>query len=300
MAAVKQQHYLPQFYLRSFADPLGFLHVARRLDGRLASPFKSRPNRVCSKKYLHEVKRRSTACDGEFLEKGLIEAALAKVEGVLAPSYRGLLYSLEDNRLPADCADAIDKLIVLIALFIARSPKWLQPRRNQAGDVADRLLKDGFLSEADGARMAEEGLWGEFEALVELGIMDTALFGTAAGSPMRTLIELMLDKDCLFLKSPDGVEFVTASLPVYAAWASEGDDDPVAIYFPLSPRFAVVFREAAEEDRSVCIADASDELVESLNRLLMNGSNAWDALIASSDAVLEGLSKEYRKTELPC
>lgn len=30
MTAVKQQHYLPQFYLRSFTDERGFLHVVRR------------------------------------------------------------------------------------------------------------------------------------------------------------------------------------------------------------------------------------------------------------------------------
>ena len=41
------------------------------------------------------------------------------------------------------------------------------------------------------------------------------------------------------------------------------------------------------------IDDVFDELVLSLNRALMNRSDAWDALVASSGGVLEDLAKGY-------
>ena len=293
MADVKQQHYLPQFYLKSFADAEGFLHVVRRCGGQLGSPYKGKTGRVCSKKYLHEVYRRSSTHGEAFYEKGIIEAELGSVENALAPSYRDLLCCLENGSLPDDYPDAIRKLMALIAFFIARSPKWLQLKRNEAGEVAARLLEKGLLDENDIGWMSDEDSRGELEALVELGIMDAALFSTAEGAPVWTLVDLMFDKDCCFFKSPGETAFITASFPAYVARASEGDTNPVAIYFPLSPRFAAVFREGTGEGL-VCIEDASAELVTSLNRLLMNGNDAWEMLIASDRDVLDGLLKEYR------
>ena len=149
------------------------------------------------------------------------------------------------------------------------------------------------MDENDIGQMSDEDSRGELEALVELGIMDAALFSTAEGAPMRTLVDLMFDKDCCFFKSPGETAFITASFPVYTAWASEADANPATIYFPLSPRFAVVFREGAGEGL-VCIEDASVELVASLNRILMNGNDAWEMLIASDRDVLDGLLKKYR------
>lgn len=78
MTDVKQQHYLPQFYLKSFVDAEGFLHVARRCEGKLGSPYKGKTDCVCSKKYLHEVRRRSQTHGEELFEKGAIEAELGK------------------------------------------------------------------------------------------------------------------------------------------------------------------------------------------------------------------------------
>lgn len=91
MTAVKQQHYLPQFYLRSFTDERGFLHVVRRSGDHLGPIYESKPNRVCCQSYLHEVKRRSPGHEEEFIEKGSIETLLGKAETVLARRYCDLL-----------------------------------------------------------------------------------------------------------------------------------------------------------------------------------------------------------------
>lgn len=293
MTDVKQQHFLPQFYLRLFVDADGFLHVVRRCDGQLGSPYKGKPDRVCSKKYLHEVRRRFPIHGEEFFEKGAIEAGLGKVESALAPNYLNLLRCLENGSLPNDFPGTIEGLIALIAFIVARTPEWLQLKRDEAGDDATKLMEKYSLGEGDIGRMPDGDSQGEFEALVELSIMDAALFSTADGAPMRALVELMFDKNCRFLKSQDGTAFITASSPVYAQWVSEEDKDPAAIYFPLSPRFAAVFNEDAG-DESIRIEDASIELVASLNRTLMNGNDIWETLMASDGDVLNSLLKDYR------
>ena len=110
---------------------------------------------------------------------------------------------------------------------------------------------------------------------------------------MRSHIELMLGMNCRFLKSPDETAFITVSFPAHAEFTSEDDKNPAAVYFPLSHRFAVIFNEGTG-DESICIEDASIELVASFNRILMNGNGIWGTLIASDGDVLNSLLKDYR------
>ena len=62
----------------------------------------------------------------------------------------------------------------------------------------------------------------------------------------------------------------------------------------MSPRYAVVFRQRLEEDRRVSISHLADFAVDSFNRMLMNGDDLWDFLIARDRSKLERLVEEYR------
>ena len=295
MPDVKMQHYVPRFYLDSFTDGKYLCAVRRDNDG-LGNVFKTQPMRVCAERYLYEVKARAVEHEGSYIEKGSVENNLGKIENRLAPVYRNVLDCLDRWSFPSgmECVELISGMCCLIASFLVRNPGWLEGVRGNASLRAEELLGDGFLTEDDVSQMAAEGFAGEFEAFVELAYLDTALFKTDEGSPMQALIELLLDMDCLFWLAPDGAEFVTASLPVYAAWADERDHDPVGVYFPLSPRYAVVLRCRADSESPVSISHASKELVDSFNRCIMNGNGAWDVLIARDRAVLEELLGSYR------
>lgn len=100
--------------------------------------------------------------------------------------------------------------------------------------------------------------------------------------------------DCLFCIAPDGTEFVTTSLPVHVEWKDESDENPCGIYFPLSPGYAVVFRQRLVEDRCVSITRLAAVEVDLLNRTLMNGDGLWEFLIARDRSKLERLVEEYR------
>lgn len=302
MPGVKNQHYVPRFYLRSFTDDSGYLSVVRRDAGGLRPVFRAKPENVCAENYLYEVRRRESQGDDGFIEKGVIEDALGKIENNLAPAYRLLLSCLDSGKLPTgeECVALISRLAFLLASLIARHPKWLSKVRGNAGAHSVELLSSAFFSGEDISQMDSAGYGDEFEAIVELAYLDTALFRLDKGAPMYDLLVLLLDMDCLFYRAPEGSEFITSSLSVHAEWKEECDKDPCGFYFPLSPRYAVVFGQRLEEDRCVSISHLADFAVDSFNRMLMNGDGLWDFLIARDQSKLERLVEEYRdgvKTE---
>lgn len=296
MPGVKSQHYVPRFYLKSFTDDSGYLSVVRRDAGGLKPVFRSKPENVCVEKYLYEVKRRVSQCDDEFFEKGVIEDALGKIENNLVPTYRLLLSCLDSGKLPKgeERVALISRLAFLLASLIARHPKWLSKVRGNAGAHSVELLSSAFFSDKDISQMDLAGYRNEFEAIVELACLDTALFRFDKGAPVYDLLVLLLDMDCLFYIAPEGSEFITSSLPAHAEWKEERDKDPCGFYFPLTPRYAVVFGQRLEEDRCVSISHLADFAVDSFNRMLMNGDGLWDFLIARDRSKLERLVEEYR------
>ncbi len=296
MPGVKNQHYVPRFYLKSFTDDSGYLSVVRRDAGGLKPVFQSKPENVCAKNYLYEVKRRVPQGDDEFFEKGVVEDALGKIGNNLAPAYRLLLSCLDSGKLPTgeECVALISRLAFLLASLIARHPKWLSKVRGNAGTHSVELLSSAFFSGEDISQMDSAGYGDEFEAIVELAYLDTALFRLDKGAPMYDLLVLLLDMDCLFYIAPEGSEFITSPLPVHAEWKEECDKVPCGFYFPLSPRYAVVFGQRLEENRCVSISHLADFAVDSFNRMLMNGEGLWDFLIARDQSKLERLVEEYR------
>lgn len=257
--------------------------------------FRTEPENVCAENYLYEVRRRESQGDDGFIEKGVIEDALGKIENNLAPTYRLLLSCLDSGILPKgeECVALISRLAFLLASLIARHPKWLSKVRGDAGARSVELLSSAFFSDKDISQMDLAGHRNEFEAIVELACLDTALFRFDKGAPMYDLLVLLLDMDCLFYIAPEGSEFITSSLPVHAEWKDESDENPCGVYFPLSPRYAVVFRQRLEEDRCVSITRLAAVEVDSFNRTLMNGDGLWEFLIARDRSKLERLIEEY-------
>lgn len=296
MPGVKNQHYVPRFYLKSFTDDAGYLSVIRRDAGGLKPVFRTKPENVCAENYLYEVKRRESVGMDGFIEKGVIEGALGKIENDLAPAYRLLLSYLGSEKLPKgeECVELITQLAFLLAFFIVRNPKWLNEARGNAGAHSAELLSSGFFSDEHISQMVLAGYGDEFEAIVELAYLDTALFRLDKGAPLYDLLVLLLDMDCLFYIAPEGTEFVTTSLPVHIEWKDESDENPCGIYFPLSPRYAVVFGQRLEEERCVSTARLSSIEVDSFNRILMNGDGLWEFLIAKDRSCLERLIRQYR------
>lgn len=93
---VKNQHYIPRFYLKNFAASDSKLSVIRIENGKPGSVFRRKSDGICSLKYLHEVKGRSR---GTYFQEGAIEDMLSQLESRLAPKYEELLRRLNDGDL---------------------------------------------------------------------------------------------------------------------------------------------------------------------------------------------------------
>lgn len=93
MPWVKNQHYVPRFYLKSFTDDAGCLSAIRRDAGGLKPAFRSKPENVCAENYLYEVKRRESVGGDGLLKRASLKMLLGKSRTIL--------------HLPTDCCSAI-------------------------------------------------------------------------------------------------------------------------------------------------------------------------------------------------
>lgn len=148
MPGVKNQHYVPRFYLKSFTDDSGYLSVVRRDAGGLKPVFRTKPENVCAENYLYEVRRRGSQGDDGFIEKGVIEDKLGKTESKLAPAYQSLLNCLDRGELLKN-KDGVDLVIELVAFLIARNPMWLNEVRGAACNRSKELEATGRYSNGD-------------------------------------------------------------------------------------------------------------------------------------------------------
>ena len=296
MPGVKNQHYVPRFYLKSFTDDTGHLYAVRRDASGLGSVFPAKPERVCVEKYLYEVKGRMSEGNDGFIEKGAIEDALGNIENKLAPVYQSLIGYLDSEELPngEELVDLITQLAALVASLIVSNPKWLKQVRSSARARSAERWASGFFSDEDIARLESVGYGSETEAIAELAFLDTTLLRCYKGTPIYSLLTILLDMDCRFCVAPEGSEFITTSLPVYIAWKDEHDEKPYGCYFPLSSRYAAVFKRRLEKERCVYTTSMFADAVDSLNRILMNCNGAWEFLIARDRSCLERLNEEYR------
>lgn len=292
MSDVKKQHYVPQFYLRSFTDDGGFLYAVRRGTNGVGSVFKTRTDGVCAERYLYEIRRRVPKAEVAFVKKGAAEHTLGKNEKILASKYESLLGCLDVRKFPnrdVTC-EILDHLICLISMLIVRNPVYLNAERGSADDFANQLKASGFLTEEDRTALKAEGFEGEFNSLVEFVLQGIVLFNLTDDTPLLSLVSLMRGMDCCFCVAPDGSEFITSSYPVFAEWADLKDADPYSIYFPLSPRYGAVFKRKSDSERLVRISSINSSMVDTLNDALVNGNDAWDFLISRDRERLEAIT----------
>ena len=83
MSGVRNQHYVPRFYLRSFTDDSGYLSVVRRDADGLKPVFRTRPENVCAENYPYEVRRRVSRAMTDSSRRVSSKMLLAKSRTIL-------------------------------------------------------------------------------------------------------------------------------------------------------------------------------------------------------------------------
>ncbi len=248
MPGVKNQHYVPRFYLKSFTDDSGYLSVVRRDAGGLKPIFLTKPENVCAENYLYEIRRRGFQGDDGFIEKGVIEDKLGKTESKLAPAYQSLLNCLDRGELPKN-KDGVDLAIELVAFLIARNPMWLNVVRGAACNRSKELEATGRYLNGNVVCADLTGLDGELKPAVEFLYLDTVLFERYKGTPIYSLIDLFRDMDCRFCVAPEAPN----SLPLRCrrAWHGQMNTMQILASFifrsaPVTLLYFIVGRQMAE------------------------------------------------------
>ena len=102
------QHYIPQFILRNFADSNGRVGTANIAK----NPFvfsTAKPKNICSANNLYE----SQNSDGSYFERNEVEKYLAYIEGILSSKFRTFPSTVQQK----NCISDEDR--IFIALYIA-------------------------------------------------------------------------------------------------------------------------------------------------------------------------------------
>ena len=237
----RKQHWVPQFYLRYFADSSGQLSVYNRKTG---SFFSAKPENLCSKRDLYEVKYSNAGTwdvDRHYLQN-FIEVELSEVESRLSSSCAKLLQCCEDRVFEGDdFQQGRMALCELAANLIVRHPDAMNVDREKARRSADVLQEAGALTERD-LELLEWSDWREdYQALAELAISSTLLFSDSKDVPINRIREAFLEKQLSVLEAPMGLGFITASIPIAIFGPEDDSYDFDLAYMPLTNKYAALF-----------------------------------------------------------
>lgn len=246
MAEKANHHYVPQLYLRKFADGVGRRARVFTYDSFTNRAFKTLVRNVASKRHFNRVE--IDGVDPNYLEDGL-----AKMEGEMAPF---LAEVVAEKRFPT--SEHFNWIMNLAAQLSVRNPRMRGQLESFHKDIAERVAHLSVSSkeiwESQKKQMQEAGKkinpeitydqMKKFhdEKNYEIVIDQTHLIGLEMGMVDKVLKELGNRNWCFVSPSDDQI-FVTSDDPVVLSWRDQKDSSfygpghglmDTLITFPLS------------------------------------------------------------------
>jgi len=298
VAEAKIQHYVPQYYLRSFIDSKDQLYVVDRSREKF---FRVPTKKVGGELYFNLINVKG-------IDPFAVEKALAEMEGIVAPA-------LERVKAAKSLTNEQDRSAImnLIAAITLRNPKQraaIGEIVNQAGQrmLAAGLETRGRYDEYIAAMKAEGTLVKEtYEEFKEIVKSTPGRFKVTQN--FNILVELQFHDRLvrlhegrrwqMLVASDDSGDFVTSDHPVCFCW-SDGQDHRnlspgfgapgTEVIFPLSPK--LVLRGTFEGEENLINTDR--DTVARINSLLISNIHsqlyAQDALFNYKRGPQEGIS----------
>ena len=246
----RNQHWIPQFYLKHFCDSKERLCVYRRENDAF---FRASPSHVCSKRDLYEVEHRVFADSHEkrLFAQNTIERLLSDAEACIAPIYSCLIDCCNKNVTTGkEYHDGKLAASALVANLLTRHPLSLSIERKDAPQRMQEWMSNYELTQ-DEIKLLDEVDWcGDYEALTELAIMATLLFSKDKRVPQRKMFEAFSKKKMTILKAPKFYSFVATSLPIMIIGPENTDYHFDFAFFPLSSGYAALFSDDGPGVRS--------------------------------------------------
>ena len=288
----RKQHWVPQFYLKQFANTSGTLYACHLNSDTF---FIAKPEKLCGKRDLYEV-RYSTAAKGdtdEFFMQNLIESKLSEYERAISSKFKKLLDCCRYKRFDGkDFLDGRFATCELAANLVVRHPDVMNAERAQAQE-ASLLLEANLHNEFD-LFMLNLADWHEdYQAISELAIEAAALFSPDGRVPVNQLIRYFNNKNLSLFEAPVGTTFITTSRPIAVIETKENSLDFGAAYMPLSDKYAALFHRGGDP---VSFRRLSYQHVSYLNRLILSRCADDDTAMSRTKASLQHSVQEWKIT----
>lgn len=226
MAEKANHHYVPQLYLRNFADGLGRKARVFVFDSTTNEAFKTSVRNVASKRHFNRVE--IDGFDPNYLEDGL-----AEMEGDLAPFLAEVV-----TEKCFRTWEHFDWSMNLAAQLSVRNPRMRDQLENFHKDIVERIAslsvssKEVWESQQKQMQVAGEqvNLKVTYEQAkkfhddrnYEIAIDQTHLIGIEMRMVETVLAELGKRNWC-FVSPPDGHIFITSDDPVVLSWKDQKD-----------------------------------------------------------------------------
>ena len=286
--STRKQHWVPQFYLRQFADGNGRLWACRRGSDKV---FSTRTEDICCERDLHEVRFSEERGPSDFYMPNYVEDHLSEVEARLAKPYRRLLEGCDTGSV-----DQEGKLAAcfLISHLLVRHPRSIKEERQHISPLLSSWQKECEITPLEMKALEESGWRGDDKALVELAIEYVLLLSGDENTPLSRLFKLFASKRMCICKARVGANFISASTP-YFIIGREGDSYEFDFAFmPLSGRYAAFFISSdsipafnISSDSIPAFNQLSLSEVDQLNQALLLNAPLWETAFAIAKQPLE-------------
>lgn len=286
--ANKNQHFVPQFYLRGFAAEGRAWAVRKDPAGKFGRLFCANVKDLCSKRYYHEVEVPHAGSLGDSVLRGRIERQLSKQEHEFADPLREVTSARDVHALEEAVARNLDSLKLLLAHMIVRNPVYLDPSRRESGEVSKTLVANGLFSQEE--LFALDGFGLTLQELTEHTIMHVALWSLDVGSPLHSILTWLDEAGVLALRARVGAQFVTADAPFELGWGNAESELPTHIFFPLDWRTAVVFHTYGQ---GLASRYADTEEVNWWNSVLAKRCEDTNMVVAKNECALRNVMGEF-------
>lgn len=251
---VKNQHYVPQFYLRQFSDSKGKLFV---FDKPQEKVFQSPTEQVAASKYFYDL-------DPSMLRPGvnpqIVEHTLARAETQYSQAIGITLTSLRERSVLS--AEALPVVAEFLAVQVMRT-REVRTRMQQMNKLLEHVLKDS--PEAKAKYVLPDGGDNFVQAML--------LFGGASDKTK----EILCNHIWIGARNVSKRPLITSDNPIVRNPHIKNDLAPntglgspgIEIFVPLNPEFGVILLERQYHtcmgDHEMLVLNMQDEHVEFYN-----------------------------------
>lgn len=295
----RKQHYLPQFFIRGFADDDGKLCFLHRINGSKIELEKNRtPKTFCFKKDLYEAKARSG--DNESFFPNGIEDAMASMESSLKELLDPVIADLRklSSGVPLTekrIGEIADVLAFTLSWFTYRRPEEVEKRQSEAPLFLNAMRENG-LGTAESLRKLYIEATG-CESAISDKLFDPEIVSRYAAKCLDLAPPLDVDEEIMRNTSLSKLADYLRHCSIVALVAV-GDNPFVGLdfptnveiapgvgahYWPISKEVAVLYFDDGQHIFK-CLSFGKSEVDEINGFGILNGS--WDYAFCGEDAGL--------------